>query len=54
MLLTLNVLVSVTIGMGDDIHSSKASALDVSLGLTSCFMFLRVSVVVKMLIYFLS
>ena len=40
-LLTLNVLVNVTIGMGDDIQSSKAFALDVFCGLTSIFMFCK-------------
>jgi hypothetical protein len=34
---TSKVFVSVTIGMGDFIHSSKAVARLVSLGLTSCF-----------------
>ena len=36
-LVTSKVLVSVTIGMGDFVHSSKAMALLVSLGLISCF-----------------
>jgi hypothetical protein len=36
-LVTSKVFVSVTIGMGDFIHSSKAMALLVSLGLISCF-----------------
>ena len=30
-----NVLVRVTIGIGDDIHNSNAAALDVSLGFIS-------------------
>ena len=34
---TSNVLVRVTIGIGDDIHNSNASALGVSLGFTSFF-----------------
>ena len=34
---TSKVFVSVTIGMGDFIHSSKAVARFVSLGLISCF-----------------
>ena len=37
-----NVLVSVTIGIGDVIHSEKASARDVSCGLTSAFIFFDV------------
>ena len=36
-LVTSKVLVNVTIGMGDFVHSSKAMALLVSLGLISCF-----------------
>jgi hypothetical protein len=36
-LLTSKVLVRVTIGIGDDIHNSNASALGVSLGFTSVF-----------------
>ena len=32
-----NVLVSVTIGIGDDIHNSNAAALEVSLGFISFF-----------------
>ena len=39
-LLTLNVLVSVTIGMGDVIQSSKAWARDVFCGSISLFIFL--------------
>jgi hypothetical protein len=34
---TSKVLVNVTIGMGDFIHSSNAMARFVSLGLISCF-----------------
>jgi hypothetical protein len=37
-LLTSNVLVRVTIGIGEDIHISNAFALAVSLGFTSVFM----------------
>jgi len=36
---TSKVYVNVTIGMGDFIHSSKAMARFVSLGLISCFIF---------------
>jgi hypothetical protein len=36
-LLTSNILVRVTIGIGDVIHISNASALAVSLGFTSVF-----------------
>ena len=32
-----NVLVRVTIGIGDDIHNSNAAALEVSLGFISFF-----------------
>ncbi len=39
---TSKVLVSVTIGMGDFVHNSKAMALLVSLGLISCFIVLLV------------
>ena len=41
-LVTSKVLVNVTIGMGDFVHSSKAMALLVSLGLISCFILLFV------------
>lgn len=34
---TSNVLVRVTIGIGDDIHNSNAAALEVSLGFISFF-----------------
>ena len=38
---TSKVFVNVTIGMGDFIHSSKAMALLVSLGLISCFILIH-------------
>ena len=40
MLFTSNVFVNVTIGIGDDIQSSNASALADSCGFISCFIYL--------------
>ena len=51
-LVTSKVFVSVTIGMGDFIHSSKAMALFVSLGLISCFIVFMIIVDILHLISF--